>query len=104
MIKKTSPEFNNKDFQKWIARHPWHRVSIDNTEPVVHKNIFWIHLVTTMSVIALLSFQLSDFTKWINYQTEQTTSTEKQLQKKYTKQQITRYEWYSKMQGKMKQK
>ena len=103
MIRKTSEEFNTKEFQKWIARHPWHLVSVNNTKPVVHKNLFWAHLVIAMSAITLLLSEVSDFTKWVNYQTEKTTSTGKQLQDKYTKRQIARYEWYSQMKDKVKQ-
>ena len=104
MINKTSKEFNDKNFQKWIAHHPWHLISVNGSKPIVHKNVYWIHLVTAVTSIVLLVSEISDFTKWVNYQTEKTTSTEKQLQKKYTKQQIARYEWYSKMQGKINQK
>lgn len=50
MIEKTLKEYDDEDFQKWWARHPWRKVKVIDsydTRPFYHINLLnWFSALT----------------------------------------------------------
>lgn len=103
MIYKTAEELRDADFQKWWAHHPWRLVCVNN-EKLFHINMMLIFAVMLSGYLALGVTGLTEAVKYKQYKTEKSNLSEKEMKEKYTKGQITRFETYTAVQRKFKQK
>ena len=96
----TQEQFEDKNFQKWWARHPLHAVRVDNGKALVHKNTLLIFCAFLTGVLILGTAVDIDAFIWVQYRTDKNTLTDKQLADKYTQNQIARYDLYNKLYNK----
>ena len=84
----TLEEFNDKDFQKWWAHHPWRMIRVDEGHVVMHNNMLIVYAVMLTFIGLGLTAGFIDGVKWYQYKQEKSQLTEKQIQDKYSDFQI----------------
>lgn len=98
-------EFNSKIFQQWWARHPWTLVSVNDSKPVLHKNIILVSVAVLLGTFAGGMALVGDVCKWADqYQNDKKVLTETELNDKYSKAKLARYAVYNKWQKQMSTK
>ena len=103
MINKTVEEIQDEKFQKWWSHHPWRIVCVNN-EKVFHINMLLVFAAILSAELALGVTGISEAVKYKQYKTVKPALSEKQLKEKYSKTQIARFETYSMIHKKIKQK
>lgn len=99
----TLEKFNDKDFQKWWAHHPWRMIRVDEGKAVMHINMLNVYAAMLFVIAVGLATGFIDAVKWQQYKHQKVQLTEKQIQDKYSDFQIARYDAYTKLQQKIKQ-
>ena len=95
-------EFEDENFQKWWARHPWRMIRVDNGRVLMHLNMLIVYSAMLVVIGLGLCIGFVDAVKWQGYKHQKSQLTEKQIQDKYSKCQIARYDAYTKLQQKLK--
>lgn len=103
MIYKTVEEMKDENFQKWWAHHPWRVVCVDNKK-LFHINIMLVFAAILSGCLALGITGLAEGVKYKQYKKAKSELAEKKLKEKYSKTQIARFETYSMIHKKIKQK
>ena len=97
----TSKEFNDKNFQKWWARHPWCKVSVNNGPRYFHINMLLVYSWMVVGLGFLVGAGFIDILRWEKYKDDKIVLNEQQLQEKYSRFQILRYDALTKLQQKV---
>lgn len=80
----TVEQFNDKNFQKWWAWHPWTVVRVGNGPKVMHKNMLLVSVAVLTTTFVLGCMTVAGVYKWQQYKKQKSELTEKQLQDKYS--------------------
>ena len=97
----TSEQFEDKAFQKWWARHPWCKVSVNNGPRYFHINMLLVYSWLCVGMAILGITEIVEICKWEKYKDDKCVLTEQQMKEKYSKFQTVRYDAYTRLQQKV---